>query len=65
MDLNGKVVLVAGGAGGVGLGIAKALAAGGCKVALADSNEEVLADAVKAVEGAPISQKKQQNGNPS
>jgi NAD(P)-dependent dehydrogenase (short-subunit alcohol dehydrogenase family) len=51
MDLNGKVVLVAGGAGGIGLGIAKALAAEGCKVALADSNKEALADAVKAVEG--------------
>ena len=51
MDLNGKVVLVAGGAGGIGLGIAKALAAEGCKVALADTNEEALADAVKAVKG--------------
>jgi NAD(P)-dependent dehydrogenase (short-subunit alcohol dehydrogenase family) len=51
MDLNGKVVLVAGGAGGIGLGIAKALAAEGCKVALADTNEQALADAVKAVKG--------------
>ena len=51
MDLNGKVVLVAGGAGGIGLGIAKALAAEGCKVALADANEEALADAVKVVKG--------------
>jgi NAD(P)-dependent dehydrogenase (short-subunit alcohol dehydrogenase family) len=51
MDLNGKVVLVSGGAGGIGLGIAKALAAEGCKLALADVNKEALADAVKAVEG--------------
>jgi len=51
MDLNGKVVLVAGGEGGIGLGIAKTLAAEGCKVALADINKEALADAVKAVEG--------------
>ena len=29
MDLNGKIVLVVGGAGGIGLGIAKALAAEG------------------------------------
>ena len=51
MELNGKVVLVAGGAGGIGLGIAKALAAEDCKVALADTNEEALADAVKALKG--------------
>jgi len=48
MDLNGKIVLVAGGAGGIGLGIAKALAAEGCKVALADANEEALVKAAKA-----------------
>jgi NAD(P)-dependent dehydrogenase (short-subunit alcohol dehydrogenase family) len=51
MDLNGKIVLVAGGAGGIGLGIAKALAAEGCKVALADINKEALADAAKALKG--------------
>ncbi len=48
MDLNGKIVLVAGGAGGIGLGIAKALAAEGCRVALADANEEALVNAAKA-----------------
>ncbi|MFZ2146458.1 MAG: SDR family oxidoreductase [Sedimentisphaerales bacterium] len=48
MDLNGKIVLVAGGAGGIGLGIAKALAAEGCRVALADANEEALINAAKA-----------------
>ena len=47
MDLNGKIVLVAGGAGGIGLGIAKALAAEGCKVALADANKEALINAAK------------------
>ena len=51
MDLNGKIVLVTGGAGGIGLGIAKALAVEGCKVALADANEEALADALKAAKG--------------
>ena len=48
MDLNGKIVLVVGGAGGIGLGIAKALAAEGCKVAIADMNEEALVNAAKA-----------------
>jgi len=51
MDLNGKIVLVVGGAGGIGLGIATALAAEGCKVALADTNKEALADAVKVAGG--------------
>jgi len=45
MDLKGKIVLVVGGAGGIGLGIAKALAAEGCKVALADADEKGLAKA--------------------
>jgi NAD(P)-dependent dehydrogenase (short-subunit alcohol dehydrogenase family) len=48
MDLNGKIVLVAGGAGGIGLGIAKALAGEGCRVALADANKEALVNAAKA-----------------
>ncbi|MHC4118157.1 MAG: SDR family oxidoreductase [Planctomycetota bacterium] len=51
MDLRDKVVLVAGGAGGIGLGIAKALAAEGCKVAIADADEKGLTDAVKAKTG--------------
>jgi NAD(P)-dependent dehydrogenase (short-subunit alcohol dehydrogenase family) len=48
MDLDGKIVLVTGGAGGIGLGIARALAAEGCKVALADANEEALAKAAES-----------------
>ncbi|UCF17409.1 MAG: SDR family NAD(P)-dependent oxidoreductase, partial [Phycisphaerales bacterium] len=47
MDLNAKIVLVTGGAGGIGLGIGKAFAAEGCKVALADRDEEGLAKAVE------------------
>jgi len=48
MDLNGKVVLVVGGAGGIGLGIARALAAEGCRVAISDINKEALVNAAKA-----------------
>lgn len=47
MDLSDKIVLVAGGAGGIGLGIAKGFAAEGCRVALADVDEEALANAAK------------------
>jgi len=53
MDLSGKIVLVAGGAGGIGLGIAQAFLAEGCKVALADANEEALINAAKAKGGDP------------
>jgi len=48
MDLKGKAVLVVGGAGGIGLGVAQALAAEGCKVAVADESEQALNDAVKS-----------------
>ena len=47
MDLKGKIVLVVGGAGGIGLGIGKAFAAEGCKVALADTDEDGLAKATE------------------
>lgn len=42
MDLKDKATLVVGGAGGIGLGIATALASEGCRVAVADNNEETL-----------------------
>ena len=48
MDLTGKITLMVG--GGIGLGIAKTLAAQGCKVALADNNEEALLAAAKAAD---------------
>ena len=54
MDLNGKIVLVVGGAGGIGLGIAKALAAEGCRVAIADNDKEALANATKVEGGESI-----------
>jgi len=51
MDLKDKVVLVVGGAGGIGLGIGKALVAEGCKVALSDVDEKGLAQAAKTATG--------------
>jgi len=51
MDLSGKIALVVGGAGGIGFGIAKALAAEDCQVALADCNEEALRQAAQAADG--------------
>jgi NAD(P)-dependent dehydrogenase (short-subunit alcohol dehydrogenase family) len=51
MDLNGRIVLVVGGGGGIGLGIAEAFAAEGCRVALADADEEALIKAAKAKGG--------------
>lgn len=50
VNLTGKIALVVGGGGGIGLGIAKALAAEGCKVALADCNEEALQKAAESAE---------------
>lgn len=45
MKLESKVAVVTGGASGIGLGIAKAFAAEGARIALFDRNEEALKDA--------------------
>lgn len=53
-DLKGKVALVTGGNGGIGLGIAKGLARAGADVAIAGRNTAKNADAAKALGGRTI-----------
>lgn len=48
-DFEGKVAFVTGAASGIGLGIAKAFAASGMKVMMADIEEEPLARAVASI----------------
>ena len=48
-DLEGKVAFVTGAASGIGLGIAQALAAAGCKVMLCDIEEAALEKAREAL----------------
>ncbi|MEE8545174.1 MAG: SDR family NAD(P)-dependent oxidoreductase [Alphaproteobacteria bacterium] len=49
-DLNGKVALVTGGNGGIGLGMAEALAAAGAEVCIWGTNEEKNARALRRLE---------------
>ncbi len=51
-DLSGKVAIVTGGNGGIGLGMARGLAAAGAAVAIAARNAEKSAGAVKELEAA-------------
>ncbi|MBM3970861.1 MAG: SDR family oxidoreductase [Planctomycetes bacterium] len=53
MKLQGKTALVTGGATGIGYGIAKALAAEGCRVAISGRREEVLKSAAAEWTGQP------------
>ena len=51
-DLEGKVAFVTGAASGIGLGIAKAFAAQGMKVMMADIEEDTLEKAVADLRAA-------------
>lgn len=53
-DLQGKVALVTGGNGGIGLGIAQGLARAGAQVAIAGRNEAKNAAALEALGGTAI-----------
>ena len=45
MDLENRIAVITGGASGIGLGTARALARQGCDVVLADVNERRLEEA--------------------
>jgi 2-deoxy-D-gluconate 3-dehydrogenase len=53
-DLKGKVAIVTGGNGGIGLGMARGLAAAGAKVVVAGRNAQKSAAAAKEIGGDPI-----------
>ena len=53
-DLTGKVAVVTGGNGGIGLGMAKGLAAAGCDIVVAARNPDKSSRAVKELEGLGV-----------
>ena len=52
-DLTGRVAVITGGNGGIGLGIAQALAAAGCNVSIWGRNAEKNRNAAATMAGAP------------
>jgi NAD(P)-dependent dehydrogenase (short-subunit alcohol dehydrogenase family) len=53
-DFAGRTAFVTGGANGIGLGLARALLAEGCKVAIADIREDAIADALKSLDNQMV-----------
>ena len=52
-DLTGRVAVITGGNGGIGLGIAQALAAAGCNVSIWGRNAEKNKRAAATMAGCP------------
>lgn len=53
-DVSGKVAFITGGASGVGFGMAKAFAAAGMKVVIADIRQDHLDEAMHSFAGQPV-----------
>ena len=53
-NLAGRTAFVTGGANGIGLGLARALLAEGCKVAIADIREDVIDAALKTLDNQHV-----------
>ncbi len=53
-DFSGRTAFVTGGANGIGLGIARALLAEGCKVAIADIRDDAIAAALKTLDNQNV-----------
>lgn len=53
-DLAGRTAFVTGGANGIGLGLARALLAQGCKVAIADIREDAIAAALTTLDNQHV-----------
>jgi len=52
-DLTGRVAVITGGNGGIGLGIAQALVAAGCNVSIWGRNAEKNRNAAATMAGSP------------
>ncbi len=53
-DLAGRTAFVTGGANGIGLGLARALLAEGCQVAIADIRDDSIERALKSLDGGAV-----------
>ena len=54
MEIKGQAALVTGGASGLGAATARALAAAGAKVAIADVNEKAAAEVADSIKGVAV-----------